>query len=158
MLYEVTGDLVKDKQYKIFCHQTNCQGRMASGIAKQIAEEYPIVARRNQHYYRLYNEGYIKEMLGTILYSDTPDFRTCVNMYAQDRYGRIGRFTDYDAFRKCLNRLAEGMEDMPEDIKIGFPDHIGCGLGGGDWSVIRKMISDFAQNVRQDVYIVQFQK
>lgn len=27
----------------IFCHQVNCQGRMGSGIAKQIRNKYPIV-------------------------------------------------------------------------------------------------------------------
>lgn len=154
MLYEVCGDLVKDKQYTMFCHQTNCQGRMRSGIAGQIAAEYPIVARRDQHYCHG-RAG--EEILGTILYSDTRDGRTCVNMYAQNRYGRVGRFTDYDAFMKCLTRLAEDLKYEPDDLVVGFPDHIGCGLGGGDWSVIKKMISDFAQTIRQDVYIVSFQ-
>lgn len=158
MLYDVTGDLVKDRNFYVFCHQTNCRGVMGSGIAKQIAETYPTVEARNRFYYEHCMATRTK-MLGTILFTRTHDGRICVNMYAQDAYGTYKRQTDYDAFAKCLSRLAEELIEFPEtfppDTRIAFPDHIGCGLAGGDWKIVRKMIEDFGQKIPQDVYIVQ---
>lgn len=37
-----TGNLL-DAPVDYICHQVNCQGRMASGIAKRIRERWPVV-------------------------------------------------------------------------------------------------------------------
>lgn len=160
MLFEVTGDLVADKQYTIFCHQTNCCGRMRSGIAKQIAETYPTVPARDKKYHDAHADDEVaKKILGTTLWSRTDDGRLCVNMYAQERYGRDKCQTDYVAFAKCLFDIAATLnnaeEQIPEDTKIGFPDHIGCGLAGGDWDTIIGLINAFSKAIKQDVYIVR---
>ena len=41
-MYYKTGDLL-DAPVDYICHQVNCQGRMGSGIAKQIKERWPVV-------------------------------------------------------------------------------------------------------------------
>lgn len=38
----VDGDLFSTKA-KYICHQVNCQGKMGSGVARQIREKYPTV-------------------------------------------------------------------------------------------------------------------
>ena len=149
MLYDITGDLV-ESNIEIICHQTNCRGVMGSGIAKQIKDKYPIVQERNFEYYK-----YGDNILGTNLYIKLPDNRYCVNMYAQDGYGRDSRqYTDYKAFQECLWRLEKKLAHSAL-LRVGFPYKIGCGLGGGDWQIVRKMIENFAGRVTQDVYIVR---
>lgn len=38
-------------------------------------------------------------------------------------------------------------ELLGKNFTIGFPDHIGCGLGGGDWNIVKKIIEEeFAGN------------
>lgn len=156
MLYEVTGNLVEDHEFTVFCHQTNCRGVMGAGIAKQIKRKYPIVGFRDQSYCRRWAEGLIgHDILGTVLASDTPDGRICFNLYAQRDYGRMKRQTDYAAFQSCLDELCVRLLDIVPETVVGFPYMIGCGNAGGDWEIIRRMIANFAKKIRQNVYIVR---
>lgn len=43
---------------------------------------------------------------------------------------------------------------MDPNCTVGFPDGIGCGLGGGEWTVISELLKEFSEKVKQDVYIV----
>ena len=159
MLYEVNGDLVKDLQYDIFCHQTNCKGVMGAGIAKQIKEAYPEVAVADREYYSAVMKSDPDSMLGTNLYVKTKDNRLCVNMYGQRDFGwGGGQKTDYGALRRCMDALAMKMSEYDESYIVGFPYGIGCGLGGGDWIVVRDIIVRFADSIKQDVYIVKKEK
>ena len=147
MIYKVDGDLVKETQYRIFCHQVNCKGVMGSGIAKQIKETYPEV-------YRAYRE-YEPKALGEIQKVKTHDDRICINMFAQDGYGRDKCYTDYWAFEACLERIA--LDLMLKNIKepVAFPYKIGCGMAGGDWNIVKHIINAFANILPQNVYIVR---
>lgn len=155
-MFEVNGDLVEDKKFDVFCHQTNCRGVMGAGIALQIKRAYPEVAAANENYFVTHKSD-AKSMLGTNLYINTHDGRTCVNLYAQEEYGRGGsRKTDYNAFNQCMVRLAKKLSVSDPSIKVGFPYGIGCGLGGGDWETIYRMIKSMSEEVKQDVYIVRY--
>lgn len=146
----IDGDLVENADIGIFCHQTNCFGKMGAGIARQIAAKYRAVAEKDREYCRTGN------VLGTILCVPTGDGRTCVNMYAQYGYGTDQRQTDYFAFDCCLQELEKYLQTVPESTGIGFPDHIGCGLAGGDWDTVLPMLEQFASRVSQPVYIVRY--
>lgn len=145
MLYVIEDDIVTGN-YDVFCHQVNCKGVMGAGIAKQIRSRYPEV-------YREYMSG--RKVLGEIGIVRTHDDRICVNMFAQDGYGRDRRYTDYEAFEKCLLRLQRFLSESHRDWKLAFPYKIGCGLAGGDWRVVSKMLQDFSATVPQDVYICE---
>ena len=149
MLKEVVGNLILDEQYKIFCHQTNCKGVMGSGIAKQIANMFPAVQMRNKDYCKRQN------ILGTFLAVRVSPTRICVNLYGQDGYGRQGCYTDYDALKQALDKLAVALEKVPQEWTIGFPYRMSCGLGGGAWGKVYLLITEFANKVKQDVYIVK---
>ena len=145
----VTGD------YPIFCQQVNCKGVMGAGLAKQIRDKYPSVYL---DYKELCNnhEG---SLLGHIqlVHQSGVNSRICVNMFAQDRYGRDQRYTDYKAFKNCLNTLAKSLESYSAKghyNRVAFPYGIGCGLAGGDWYIIKGMLEDFSNQVKQEVVIV----
>lgn len=142
----VTGDLVTGN-YDIFCHQVNCKRVMGAGVAKQIRSRYPEV-------YKAYMQKI--PVLGNILPVQCKDGRICINMYAQNGYGRDMRYTDYQAFQKCLDSLVNFLATQRQDAIVAFPYNIGCGLAGGDWKIIQKFLNDFSGKIKQQVVIVKF--
>lgn len=137
------GDLLAS-DCNVICHQVNCQGVMGAGIAKAIREHYPKVFEVFRNSYEV---GTNK--LGKIDVVYIPeDRRFVVNLYSQFDYRPHGKLhTDYSAFFCCLLELRRELSDYPyyhktenKKYKIGFPDHIGCGLAGGDWDIVKKII------------------
>ena len=150
-VYFKIGNLL-DAPVDYICHQVNCEGRMGSGIAKQIRERWPIV-------YEKYIEAFDKRtkeisdifgkptdplsagatFLGHLQQVPINDKQTVINMFAQQSDGYDGkRYTSYDAFWNCLEKGIKA--SIPKGSTIGFPAKIGCGLGGANWEVIFKMI------------------
>lgn len=153
MLIEEEGNIVTDSKYEIFCHQVNCQGVMGAGLAKQIRNRYPSVY---EDYMRAIKSGYL--LLGTKICTLTADKRICVSMFAQEDYGTNKCYTDYSAFQIILDGLADELQTLEEGrnthINIAFPYKIGCGLAGGNWNIVRRMIEKFSERIPNDVYIV----
>ena len=164
-IHFVKGNLL-DANLEYFCHQVNCQGRMGSGIAKAIKEKWPVVYDEYiQKYKDRENEilrncssfewipSVSETLLGDIQLVRVNVDKTVVNMFAQEYYGYDGkRYTSYDAFWSCLSKIREV---VPAGSKIGFPDHIGCGLGGANWEVILTMIKEVLNDY--DVYIYKLE-
>lgn len=133
MVQYKTGDLLT-ANVDYICHQVNCQGRMASGIAKGIREKWPEVYKAYMDWHRA--SGHT--IYNNILIVPVENNQNVINMASQYNYGYDGkRYTSYDAFWECLNRIAQ---TCPKGSKIGFPYRIGCGLGGANWPVIETMI------------------
>lgn len=154
MITYLKGDLL-ESNVDYICHQVNCRGRMGSGIALQIRKKFPYV-------YQMYMERHEDalrvldspdRMLGSSDIIKIPNSNQhVVNMYSQRSYGYDGkRYTSYKAFRFILQELKK---DIPTDCTIGFPKGIGCGLGGGNWAVISKMIEEILGE-SHEVYIYE---
>lgn len=150
LIYE-NGDIVNGK-YSIFCHQVNCRGVMGAGLALQIKRRYPSV----------YND-YISEcntthyLLGSKICTLTSDNRICISMFTQDGYGTGKCYTDYKAFKMCLDGIADELNWLDPDgtDEIAFPYGIGCGLAGGDWNIIESLLKEFANKIKTKVIIVK---
>ena len=149
MLHEEVGDIVLGN-YPIICQQVNCKGVMGSGLAKQIRTKYP-EAYNSYTYFIKQCKEFDEPLLGSVNKVILHDGRILFNMFAQDGYGRDKRYTDYTAFEHCLeeNRLL-----VPENKTIAIPYLIGCGLGGGDWYIIKGMLEDFSNIIKNKVIIV----
>ena len=94
-------------------------------------------------------------LLGEIQLVPVEVDKTVINMFSQQYYGYDGkRYTSYDGFWSCLGQIRE---KVLVGSKIGFPDHIGCGLGGANWEVIKTMILE-ALSEDYDVYIYKLEK
>lgn len=118
---------VVDVGMGIVAHGVNCQGKMASGVAKEIRATWPIAY-----------EAYMKNpkgatMLGTcqMVAIDGQESLWVANCYTQQFYGYGGgKYADADSVERALENAA-----MYADI-YGLPlymPRIGCGLGGLDW-------------------------
>ena len=151
-MHHVIGNLLEsDCDY--ICHQVNCQGRMASGIAKSIREKWPEVYEAYMNWYK--TNGHT--IYNNILIVPVENNQNIINMASQYNYGYDGkRYTSYDAFWECLNRIAE---TCPKGSKIGFPMKIGCGLGGANWNIIQFMIHEvLAQDFEVYIYCLEDKK
>lgn len=78
-----------------------------------------------------------------------------VNLYSQYRYGTDRRYTSYDAMSDGLTLLCNTVNkwDIGYHPTIGLPYGIGCGLGGGNFNIVREIIEDSFKNYKGDVYI-----
>ena len=154
MVYFDIGNLL-DAPVEYICHQVNCQGRMGSGIAKQIKDRWPEVY---EHYVTLYNTKGIDvrhELLGKIQVVNVASNKNIINMFGQENYGYDGkRYTSYDAFWACLGGIRDS---VPKGSKIGFPAKIGCGLGGANWEIIFRMIKEVLDD-EYEIYIYMLEE
>jgi O-acetyl-ADP-ribose deacetylase (regulator of RNase III) len=132
----------------IIVHQVNCQGKMGSGLAKQIKTKYPEVFK-GYFYNTKTNE--LKNLLGTALICETDDGKYIANVYGQDKYGKSGIFTDYDALKSGLKEVHDFAKEQGKSVAI--PYKIGCGLGGGNWETVSAMITEiFSDDVVCNMY------
>lgn len=133
-----TGDLVKaaqNKEVDVVVHQCNCFNTMGSGIAKQLADTFPIVKKADDSTIR--GDG---DKLGTTTMAFLSNGVMVFNAYGQYAYGKGGVHTSYGHLLKALCDVRLKLERMGiTSITIGMP-RIGAGLGGGDWNVIEKLI------------------
>lgn len=140
-----SGDLLRSG-CSIMTHQVNCQAKMGRGIAKQIRKEYPFVYKAYVKYCRSQRKKG-RSPLGDCQLVKINDFQWICNLFGQEFYGIGSRQTDYRMLERALTLLA-GSEPVNDGLHntIGFPDHIGCGLGGGDWNVVLPLIQNTFAN------------
>ena len=164
MIKEVNGNLLTYPGIQVIGHQTNCLSVMGAGIAKQIKARWPEVFREYCDYCKSQSDKH--NLLGTIQVLKTDDGKYIANLFGEYSFcesiapyeeGGKPRHTDYDALKECLHRLHTWM--ALNDIKTGgVPDHIGCGLAGGNWDgVVYPMIKDeFRDDKDITLYIVKY--
>ena len=148
MIKEFNGDLIKSDEHVIL-HQVNCKGIMGAGIAKQIRDKYPEVFADYKekclaYFCRL--DGLT--LLGTVLVSHTLDGHIICNLFAQDGFKSPGRHTDYEALQKCLTKV----NDLFYRQTVALPYKMSCGLAGGDWNIVRKIIEDTLVDCEVHIY------
>lgn len=134
----INGDIT-DVTFGFVCHQVNCQGIMGAGVALAIRSKWPIVYTE---YRRAYVNGELK--LGNVVFVHIKHNLLVANLCGQDSFGRAETFTDYKALTKALTHLSQVRQEVNErvglTIPVYFPNRMGCGLAGGDWNIVIKII------------------
>lgn len=128
----------------VLIHQVNCKQVAGRGLALQIRKRWP------EWYQHFRNK--------TAIFSDVDIFPIArptwpgiiiVSLYAQRGYGtHQGRQTDYEAFTMALRRFTayiartntEGWRWVINQGGLYVPMGIGCGLAGGDWFEIERIL------------------
>lgn len=152
MISYVSGDILTpnaEERAVIVCHQVNCKGVMGAGLALQVRRKHPGV-------YRLYRDKCSQIAAGI---GGLGDVQFCsvladagyvvANIFGQDRYGKGECFTNYDALWKAFRTIAA---TFPAHV-IRIPYKLGCGLAGGDWSVVSAIIEETLGKAGVDVEI-----
>ena len=136
----------------VIAHQTNTEGVMGGGLALQIKNAYPEVF--SAYYDHCVNQG--MDLLGVChlvkISESNPTF--IANLFGQHLTG-LPRETNYEAVYSALFFLVTAMSN--QGLKsVAFPHSMGCGLGGGDWRIIKTMIESVFENTGIDVTIVKY--
>lgn len=157
-----------DVKEGIICHQVNCLGRMKSGLAKSISEKYPIVKKKYEEIFQhienktdnnvfdgsnnLISTEIIPSdfvsLLGYVQLLDVGNNLYVANLFGQYDYGTDSRKTEYFALKTALERVQQWeslrtLFDGPApSMKVHLPKNLGCGLAGGDWKIVRKIIEN----------------
>lgn len=138
-LHYKMGNLLDQKG--VLVHQVNALGIMGAGLALQIKRKWPIVAEK---YARWCTQA---DRAGQCLIVPVGNGVSVANLCGQRSVGR-GLQTDYAALRAALSELSamlwdSTIEDYAEILGVSFPDHMGSGLAGGDWKVVKPMIEQY---------------
>jgi O-acetyl-ADP-ribose deacetylase (regulator of RNase III) len=145
IIYKI-GDVTEASE-TIIAHGCNSHGVMGSGVARHIREKYPkafLVYRTQYQLYGLY--------LGQVVYSE--EDKIIANCITQKNYGNTGNvYVDYDAIKTCMENLYSYAGRLGYNA-VAMPK-IGAGLGGGDWSIISKIIEDIFVDIQPVVYIYE---
>lgn len=147
----------------VIFHQANTEGVMGAGIAKQIRKRFPTAWENDKSFSLPFGE----DRLGHFSYYELQqvreeggratliDKKIIINLYGQmlNKDSVFGIATDYLALYAALSRACNWLEKRREEPVMGFPYGMGCGLGGGEWSIVEEIIERTTKN--NSVYIVE---
>lgn len=123
----------------LICQQVNCKGVMGAGLALSIRKKWPSVY---DEYRQAFKEKNLN--LGFVEFVSVDNGIYVVNLCAQDGYGRSRRYTNYKALRICLKTVARFSGALL--LPCYIPYKMGCGLAGGDWNIVEKIIEEEIPN------------
>lgn len=147
MIKIVEGDILNATEDMIG-HQVNCQGVMGAGLAKQIKCKYPFAYSSYSHLCK--NTEDKRDLLGRIKQVKEHDDKVVVHIFGQYGYGRGKIQTDYEALKRALRKLEIVARNC--DKSVALPYGIGCGLAGGDWDIVYKIIEDVFSDYEVTLY------
>lgn len=131
----------------VIVHGCNAQGRMGSGIAKEVRERFP--AAYDVYYTEFSTKGLKLGSLTEI--AITPNVML-FNAITQQNYGYDGKkYVKYDAVYDAFNCISLILSDELlneaglKSYSLNFP-LIGAGLAGGNWDVISTIIDTTVPN------------
>lgn len=159
----VKGNLISlafDGEFDIIIHGCNCQCRMRNGIAKEMHERCP--SAEEADWATITGDP---TKLGTysqaMVYRQKPGqaYFHVVNAYTQEFWGTDARKVSYDAVRDVFQKLGDDIRKSSGrplgdvQFRVGYCK-IGCGLAGGDWSIIHPLIQEGLKGL--DITYVEF--
>lgn len=151
MIKVIHGNLF-DTKAPIIAHQVNCQGKMGTGVARQVKEKYPEVFKS----YEFACAG-DENLLGKCLLFDkegniptqenTLEYPYIANLFAQENYGYDGKqYTDVRAFNMACIGLYTAASMLDIDT-IAMPYMIGCVRGGASWREIYMILETIFKDI-----------
>lgn len=165
---EIEGDLIKlalEGKFDVITHGCNCMCTMGAGIAPQMAKTFgcdkfdleniiyqgdinKLGQIEHRNFYIKNNKIHFLEKFNQINLS-------VVNSYTQMFPGKPSPGCqiplDYEALTLCLRKI----NYIFKGKHIGLP-LIGCGLAGGDWNLVKKIIQNELKDM--EITVVHYKK
>lgn len=140
----------------IIFQQVNCQNRMGSGLAKSIYTKWPEVKRLYHEFCQDVNPLLLLGAYQAIEVTEVSLTSNVlvVNCFSQLNLGNDGqRYTDYGAIKMAFISFWDDFSQRINESQVYFPKNFGCGLGGGDWNIVKELIEFYFP----DAIIVEFE-
>lgn len=137
----------------------NALGIMGGGLALHIKHNY--IDSYKEYYDYCIKWGKSINLLGTnSIFYYNPLF-CIVNCITQHTIGTDTRKTNYEAVSKCFENLIEHLKQQHGNaatIAIAIPKLFGCGLGGGNWEIVKTIITQTLSlsHLNLTLYIVEY--
>ena len=128
MIKSIEGNIL-DAKSGFIVHQVNPDGVMGGGLARMIADKWPVVL---SDYKKLCGEPGDKKFS----YTKVDDGLWVANLFTQKSLAQPMPRTLYENYPPALQALKLQANGWPIHIPFG----LGCGLGGGDWNVVMPLI------------------
>lgn len=128
-------DMFDNGDFDIIAHGCNCHQAMFNGIAAQIARRFPKAKYMDDQNYMS-----PQQKLGNMSVAQIAHNGTILNLYSQFNPGKDLNMTALELALWKVNHLYPGHH-------IGLP-LIGCGIAGGDWSLVKPLIKRMLKDMR----------
>ena len=147
MIKVKTGDILQAEE-TIIAHQVNCFGQ-AGGLAYHIFNKWPDAGSDyRQLVDRMRSIGMQIELLGIAqLTGHQPDGKIIANLYGQYSPGQDFRPRMLEV---ALQNLTYAAKDL--GASVALPYGISCGICGGEWKSVRRIIEHTMDGVDVTLY------
>ena len=147
---EIKGSILDAPQLFI-AHGVNCQNKMGSGVAKVLFENHPKIKTQYHEFCDYVTKEYSSTELLGMADPVICETKIIFNCFTQFKYGYDGSlYLNYEALEECLSEVVERMRYIGGK-ELAIPK-IGCGLAGGDWEKVKKIINEQTSDII-DVYV-----
>lgn len=149
-MIKIKNGNILDCTEDIITHQVNTKGIFGAGLALQIKNSYPSVCHKYQKICQIEKDDML---MGTVLLlRESLTDKIIANVFAQRNIGNR-LMTEYDHLLHGLISLKN--KARARGFSVAIPYKIGCGLGGGDWDIVYKIIEKAFEDY--DVAIYNFE-
>lgn len=146
MIRFVNGDMFS-ATFDAYVNPVNCKGVMGKGLALEFKKRFPM----NFEFYKfMCDQGVLKPGYLYWLRDNSTNI-TIINFATKDHWKDPSKIEWIDD--GCM-KLRDYLLENPYNIKnIAIPK-LGCGLGGLDWSYVRKIFLKYFDDITDiDIYI-----
>lgn len=148
MIRFVNGDMFS-ATFDAYVNPVNCKGVMGKGLALEFKKRFPM---NFELYKDICDQGKLKP--GYIYWTrDITTNTIIINFATKDHWKDYSKSEWIDS--GCM-KLRQYLIDNPHDIKdIAIPK-LGCGLGGLDWSYVRRIFFKYFNDITNvDIYVYE---
>lgn len=117
MVKIINGNILKCKE-NVIVHQTNIQGIMGGGVARQLSNRYESLEEEYRNFCKYYNYDY-KKLKGRV-FKIMLQGKIIMNMFSQ----KENFDTDYEAMEKGLEEIKEYVKRANLSIAIPYRDRL----------------------------------
>lgn len=155
-IHFLVGDATypQEKGFKIIAHICNDIGVWGGGFVLAINKRW---TQPKERYLLWHKKGPNFKLGATLFVHVAPDI-TVANMVAQRGLRILGvnpKPIRYKSLENCLRMVAQKAKEKNASVHI---PRIGCGLAGGDWSIIEEIINEQLIEQDIDVFVYDFKK
>lgn len=126
----------------VIIHQVNCQNVMGAGVAKALYTKYPQVKEKFHQLATQPDYNTPAKRFGLVQPVRISGQLVVLNSFSQLHYGRKKGvvYTNHQALLENLSKLDAYAKK--HNLPAYVPARIGCGLAGGDWTMVEKYIKE----------------